>query len=284
MAAPSHWSILAQISAPSPLEAVKHAPLTVIIAAALLLLFFLVCFIVLAGRLRLLTALDRADRHFVNVFRASAHPLAILHNDEKLPPSPCCRLYAAGAGELAYQLLGLNHAGRDFLLHLRAAGKISPSQMKAVRAALQRDLHLTGREFAVSMGPLVGALRFLPWLAVLSPLLAWLETGGPATEAARQTLYMQSLAPVAIALLGTVFCQLLLHWVDQRASRLGHEAEAFSLELAHAFDRSYVDYHHPIDQLPSISSFGPPEGPNFSLPPGDLPPAPRAIVAEPPPP
>jgi hypothetical protein len=272
MLVPSLRTILAQIPSGPWLDTLRNAPVTVLVMTVLLAVFFLVSLILLTVKSSALSSCRKADSNLIASFRGSAHPLAMLQNGEQHDLSPLFSLYLAGARELSFHLLGTDTVDKDFLTRLRAAGKIVPAQLHAVREAIhhqvmEESLRLEGR-----VGGISAFLRTLPWLAALTPLGAWLETQTSSADvvdpASRQTLLL-SLAPVALALVGTVFCQLMVHLLGISVRRERLALAKFAIELSNVFDRHYVDYRQPMEQLPSISSFGPPDSPSLSLPPGD---------------
>ena len=282
----SFRSIFAQITSGPWLDTVRNAPVSVQAITAVLFIFFLVCFFLLIGKARELASDRRADASLLAAFRGSAHPLAMLQNGETFADSPLSPLYHTGARELSYHLLGTDQVDKDFLTRLRAAGKIVPSQMRAIREAIHREVLVASLPLEARIGGIGVLLRSVPWLAALAPLIALIETetsSATVSDAASRLTLLLSLVPVALALFGTVICQMITHLLSISVHRERQELSKFALELGNVFDRQYVDYRQPMDHLPSISSFGPPDSPSFSLPPGDPSPTGRSFTAPAPP-
>ena len=211
---------------------------------------------------------------FLRSYKDSAHPLAILQNGESHGESTLSRVYLAGSRELAFHLLGTAAVDKDFLTRLRGAGKIIPYQMHPVREALQREVIECTEVLVSKIGAYGGLVRMAAWLAALTPFIAALDSHLFATRsepAASPTAFLVSLAPVALALAATTVCLYMLQLLSISAEREKHALASFALDLSVAFDRNYVDFRQPMGQLPSISSFVPPDSPSFSLPPSDTP-------------
>jgi hypothetical protein len=264
----------AEIQAPSGLDALLHAPLPVMIAAGVVVLLFLICFLLILAKTLAVSKIRKMNAAFLRSYKDSAHPLAILQNGERHGESTLSRVYLVGSRELAFHLLGTDAIDKDFLTRLRGAGKIVPFQMQPVREALQREVIECSQVLVSKIDAYGGLVRLAAWLAALTPFIAALDSQLFASRnepAASPTAFLVSLAPVALALVAAAICLYMLQLLSITVGRQKQALASFALDLSVAFDRNYVDFRQPMGQLPSISSFGPPDSPSFSLPPSDSP-------------
>ncbi len=243
-------------------------PTTTVVFSLVLILLFFGCLAVLLKKAGKLRAAQAGNAGLRGELRSSAHPLAMLHNGVHYDKAPLAEIYLAGSREMAFQLIGTDQVDKDFLTRLRGAGRIWPSQMKPVSAAMEHAVLGAGWPLESKLGTVSATLRTIPWLACAAPFFAWIEAQSGASPLP-PLVFALSLIPVAVALLGTVVCQLLASTVALGVRHQSLTMKQFVLELKNLFDRAYVCHKHPLEKLPSIDGFGQPDGPTFNLPPSE---------------
>ncbi|MFZ4766753.1 MAG: hypothetical protein ACOYMN_17515 [Roseimicrobium sp.] len=208
---------------------------------------------------RLSTA-SRMDAVFDNMFRGSAHALALYQEGKGVEGSPCSTIYQNACRELAYQLLGTDDVDKSFALRLRGAGRITPAQYGGVQRAIRRSVADASRWFR---GGLAGgnAVTLLQ-LGGCGALLGILDHVGEGTL--NLDTAAASLWPAALALFFSAVSNAWRLRLVQRADDVAAKLDDFALELAAMFDRVYVDHRQPMETLPSLDGMGMVEGPSFN--------------------
>jgi hypothetical protein len=269
-----HFLAEASISAraTSMLDHLLDVPFSSLISCALLGFFFIICFFALGGKAMQLRDARLADDVFLDAFRSSPHPLALLQNEESYDLAPLDDIYQAGSRQMAFHMTGISDfSNSDFIIRLRAAGKISPSQMDTVHAAMEGAIIEARSLLEKKLGGLDALLGTLPWLACAAPLLVWMEHSYRFSAQMSDSFKIAAAVPVILSLVGTILCKLWLQLLWIKMTCLTENMRSFAIELALIFDKSYVNHSEPIDRLPSIDSFRGSEIPSFNLPPTDAP-------------
>lgn len=275
---------LAELKTPAwsgtALDWIFHVMLTSLLACAFIFFLFVFCFVALTSKSVSLRRARLADEDFLAAFHYSEHPLALLQNGESHDLAPLDLIYQAGSRQTVTQMTGItDFSNSDYVMRLRAAGKIMPSQMQSVRASMEDAVMESRAMLETKLGGLSAVLRTLPWLACLSPLLAWMEfvfTTHNTDAVMTSEIKIAAIAPVMLALAGTVFSQLWLQLLMLKLRARCTAMKSLVLELSNIFDHAYVNHADPMDKLPSIGSFSGADVPSFSLPPTDA--IPRAVT------
>lgn len=266
---------------PSPVpgleQGVRQMELIPMVTCGLLSLVMLGCIFRWLARGSRLRRARRADAEFNSLFRASTHLLEVYQESKMIKGSPRSAVYQNTCAALAYQMLGTDAVDKSFVMRLRSAGKISPSQNDAVQRVARRSVLDASRWF---QGKLGGAgVKSLPLLAALGALLNVLEHHGTGTLDVAAVC--ASLWPVALALLFFIIGSGWHRSVVRRAEELVATVGDFASELGAVFDRLYVDHRQPMESLPSLGGMGLIDGPAFNRAPADA--AARPATAAPPP-
>lgn len=220
-------------------------------ACAIILVMAVLCYArLLLTTLRLRHAAAE-DAEFFDAYEASAHSLALFQERRAFINSPSHALYETGCKELCLHLLGTDLVDNQFTARLSAAGRISPSQMDAVRRAMKQTLDRTLLQLPVNVGTL--SLASLPLFGFVGSSIIWMEDA----RLGKDFSLFPSLAPFTIGLL---LCWPVIAWQLALAFRVRHDAARirnFASDLSRLFDRAFVDHRSPMDTLPSLGHMGP---------------------------
>lgn len=207
---------------------------------------------------------EHADAEFFDGYQLSEQPLEMYLARRIQAKSPCYRTYENACRELCQHLTGSFTINTELITRLRSAGRISPSQMDAVRHTL---LHACESE-AVGLNANIGKLpmKILAIIGLAGTLLLFMEQSFMALP---PNLY-PALLPATTALLLTL---PLVLWrsvqasnIEKAASRLGQLAADWTRQV----ERRLVDHRKPLENLPSLETMSMQEGPTFSQSPAEM--------------
>lgn len=244
------------------LKAMNLAGLAV---CGVIVLWSFLCWARLAGVAVQLRRCRKADEAFLKAHREASHSLEVFQDGLVFEGSPKHAVYLSGSRELVFHLMGADSVDKNFSVRLRAAGRISPSQMDSVRRMQERTTTFAAREMTSGLG--AGAVAVIPYLGVLGALLSVMVDAGGGESGAQ--LVISALAPMALAVVCFIPLMLWHNGLVQRSVELAGRLGDFGVELATQFDRAFVDHRKPLDSLPSLGSMVPSDGPDFTLPPSD---------------
>jgi hypothetical protein len=160
---------------------------------------------------------------------------------------------------------------KNFPTRLRAAGRISPSQMSAVLRAMR----LASAECTLTLRTLLpGAFLCglpLPFLGLLGSVAVVLiiMARHPSHEMDLLHLLQAAAPPLVLSVIALLI--LLPLGRSLTAQLRDHETrvQLFPLSLANLFERVFVDHRQSLDELPSVAGLGAPHLPSLSVPPTD---------------
>ncbi|WP_009962412.1 hypothetical protein [Verrucomicrobium spinosum] len=243
----------------------KAMNLPALTACGVIILWAFVCWIRMLVTASQLRRCRKADDAFLKAHQDASHSLEVFQVGLTFEGAPRHAVYLTSAREMAFHLMGSDSVDKNFSIRLRAAGRISPSQMDSVRKVQERTADFTSRELGDGLGD--GSVDILPFLGLLAALLSVVvDVSGGVTG---PQLIVSAVTPMALAVV--VFIPLML-WHNamvQRVRDISGEVGDFAVELATQFDRAFVDHRKPLESLPSLGSMLPIEGPTFALPPSD---------------
>ncbi len=212
-----------------------------------------------------------ANRAFGELYYGSAHPLGPFQSGEHFDRSPCYHIYHTAAQELAFQLVGVDQPDKTFAARLQGAGRITASQMAAVRHCIERAVSEAALKLEERLGVVLIALSAAPFLGLLGTVWGILDTFARLAESPEPAT-LQALAPGICAALLTSLVGLLVaipsifgyNLLVGRIRAAVARLDNFASELGTSPDRHYVDHRSPADELPSLGSLGSPTLPAFS--------------------
>ncbi len=199
-------------------------------------------------KLRHLQVAKRQNAYFSTLFRRERAPLCLYKEKINFWDSPLFEVYEAGCTELCFQLLGATEVDETFQVRLESARKISPAQMRAVTAAMERAVGEAILKLESLMIILSTAVSGAPFLGLLGTV--WGVMDAFAGIAAAGNANLTAMAPgVAGALITTVTGLLVAipamfgyNFLVVSIRSLMVQCENFSAELASAMDHRYVNH------------------------------------------
>lgn len=190
---------------------------------------------------------DRED--FLAEFRGEReYPLGVYEGGIRYIDAPVFFVYEAGCRELCYQVLGTTDVDEYFRERLDKAKRISPAQMRAVEAAMERAVGEAALELESQMILLATAVSGAPFLGLLGTVWGVMDTFSDVARAGSANL--TAMAPGVSAALITTVTGLLVaipamfgyNFLLTTIRAMVVEMDNFSGELGSAFHHRYVDY------------------------------------------
>jgi len=174
--------------------------------------------------------------------------LRMFESDARFPGSPVFKVYRAGCHELTFHLLGSAEIDETFRARLEIADKITPAQMHAVSAAMERAVGETALKLESQMILLATAVSGAPFLGLLGTVWGVMDTFTGVAEAGSANL--AAMAPgVSGALITTVtaLCVAIpamfgYNFLVTSIRGMIVEMDNFAAELASEFEHKYVEH------------------------------------------
>src|SRR3954467_13279462 len=118
--------------------AFEHATVAGKLILLLLAVVSIFSWSIMLTKLRVIRFAQKQNARFLTAFRQDRQPLRLFEKNARFPGAPVFNVYRAGCEEMAFQLLGSPEVDDTFRARLEIADKISPAQMGAVNAAMER--------------------------------------------------------------------------------------------------------------------------------------------------
>src|SRR3989440_3869606 len=131
--------------------AFEHCTVAGKIVLALLAVVSVFSWSIMITKLRVIQFARKQTARFRAAFRKDRQPLRLFENSVRFPGAPLFDVYRAGCEEMTFQLLGSTEVDETFRARLEIADKISPAQMNAVRAAMERAVGETALKLESQM-------------------------------------------------------------------------------------------------------------------------------------
>lgn len=240
-------------------------------ACGLLVLLAFLSLIHTFTRRRRAKGFKETDNGFLTAFYDSAHVLAIFQDGLEFHGSPRWQVYRAGCRELAFHLIGSDRVEKNFATRLRAAGRISGSQMDTVRLAMNRAAGEIALDYEAVTTPTRGAADALRWAGLLFGIAVFAEAAlrSAGAQADPIQLILPALLPIAVSILLSLIVTVAAARVDRRTSADAARLHHFPAELSIMMERTFVDHGAHPAELPSVAGLGAPVPPAFDLPPSE---------------
>jgi biopolymer transport protein TolQ len=120
------------------LFAFEHSTIAGKVVLALLCIVSVFSWSIMITKLRVMQFARKQTARFRSAFRQDRQPLRLFENHAKFPGAPLFNVYRAGCEEMTFQLLGSAEVDETFRARLGIAERITPAQMHAVNAAMER--------------------------------------------------------------------------------------------------------------------------------------------------
>ncbi|MGZ5025408.1 MAG: MotA/TolQ/ExbB proton channel family protein [Chthoniobacterales bacterium] len=228
--------------------AFQHATIAGKVVLACLLVCSIFSWSVMITKLRVVRFAKQQTARFRAAFRQDRQPLRLFQSNARFPGSPLFNVYRAGCEEMTFHLLGSSEVDETFRARLEIADKISPAQMGAVTAAMERAVGETALGLESQMILLATAVSGAPFLGLLGTVWGVMDTFTDVAVAGSPNL--TTMAPgVSGALITTVMSLCVAipamfgyNFLVTSIRSLIVEMDNFAAELASEFEHKYVDH------------------------------------------
>ena len=203
---------------------------------------------VMITKLRVVQFAKKQTAQFRKAFRKDRQPLRLFESTAKFPGAPLFNVYRAGCEEMTFHLLGSTEVDETFRARIAGAEKITPAQMGAVNAAMERAVGETALGLESQMILLASAVSGAPFLGLLGTVWGVMDTFTDVAVAGSPNL--ATMAPgVSGALITTVMSLCVAipamfgyNFLVTSIRSLIVEMDNFAAELASEFEHKYVDH------------------------------------------
>ncbi|MEY2480344.1 MAG: hypothetical protein QOI04_1271 [Verrucomicrobiota bacterium] len=230
------------------LFAFEHATVAGKLVLSLLCIGSVFSWSIMITKLRVIQFARKQNARFIAAFRQDRQPLRLFEKNARLPGSPLFAVYRAGCQEMTFHMLGSAEVDETFRARLEIADKITPAQMGAVNAAMERAVGETALELESQMILLATAVSGSPFLGLLGTVWGVMDTFTDVAVAGAPSL--TAMAPgVSGALITTVtaLCVAIpamfgYNYLVTNIRAMIVEMDNFAAELASEFEHKYVDH------------------------------------------
>ena len=185
------------------LFAFDHSTIAGKIVLTLLAVVSIFSWSIMITKLRVIRFARRQNARFLAAFHKDRQPLRLFEKNARFPGAPVFNVYRAGCEEMTFHLLGSAEVDDTFRARLEIADKISPAQMGAVNAAMERAVGETALSLESQMILLATAVSGSPFLGLLGTVWGVMDAFTGVAEAGSPNLV--AMAPgVSGALITTV--------------------------------------------------------------------------------
>ncbi|MDQ6764883.1 MAG: MotA/TolQ/ExbB proton channel family protein [Verrucomicrobiota bacterium] len=230
------------------LFAFEHATVAGKLVLSVLLIGSIFSWSVMITKLRVVQFAKKQTEQFRKAFRKDRQPLRLFESNARFPGSPLFNVYRAGCDEITFHLLGSTEADETFRARLADARKISPAQMGAVNAAMERAVGESALGLESQMILLASAVSGAPFLGLLGTVWGVMDTFTDVAVAGSPNL--ATMAPgVSGALITTVMSLCVAipamfgyNFLVTSIRSLIVQMDNFAAELASEFEHKYVEH------------------------------------------
>lgn len=203
---------------------------------------------VMVTKLRTLRFARKQSERFSALFRRDRDPLRIYEADLHFEGSPLHRIYRAGCDELCFQMLGSTEVDETFRGRIETAPKITPAQMRAVTAAMERavgesalrlESHMNILSMAVSGAPFIGLLGTV-WGVM--DAFSGIAMAGNANLSAMAPGVSGALVTTVVGLLVAIPAMFGYNFLVTTVRTAIVESDNFAAELASAIEHRFVSH------------------------------------------
>ena len=235
--------------------AFEHATIAGKLVLFLLAVASIFSWSIMITKLRVIQFARKQNARFLAAFRQDRQPLRLLEKNARFPGSPVFNVYRAGCQELAFHLLGSAEVDETFRARLEIADKISPAQMGAVNATMERAVGETALELESQMILLATAVSGSPFLGLLGTVwgvmdaFAGVAMANSATLGAMAPGVSGALITTVIALCVAIPAMFGYNFLVTSIRAIIVEMDNFAAELASEFEHKYVDHNARVPEF-----------------------------------
>src|ERR1700682_5456075 len=230
------------------LFAFEHSTLAGKIVLALLCVVSVFSWSIMVRKLRVIQFARKQTSRFLAALRKDRQPLRLFESNARFPGAPLFNVYRAGCQEMSFHLLGSAEVDETFRARLGIADKITPAQMHAVSAAMERAVGETALGLESQMILLATAVSGSPFLGLLGTVWGVMDTFTDVAVAGSPNL--ATMAPgVSGALITTVtaLCVAIpamfgYNFLVTSIRGMIVEMDNFAAELGSDLDHKYVEH------------------------------------------
>ena len=203
---------------------------------------------VMVTKMRYLHFAKRQSERFAALFHRDRTPLRIYEQGVHFEGSPLYAIYAAGAAELCFQMLGSTEVDETFRARLESADKISPAQMRAVQAAMERAVGESALKLESQMIILSTAVSGGPFLGLLGTVwgvmdaFSGIATAGSANLAAMAPGVSGALITTVTGLLVAIPAMFGYNFLVTSVRSMIVQADNYAAELSSEIEHRYVEH------------------------------------------
>ncbi len=203
---------------------------------------------VMVTKIRVIQFARRQTEAFLDQFRADRLPLRIYEGGTIYDGAPIFEVYYAGCQEMTFHLLGSTEVDETFHSRLEIADKVTPAQLRAVTAVMERAVGEEGLRLESQLILLSTAVAGAPFLGLLGTVWGVMDTFTGVAMAGKPNL--AAMAPgVSGALITTVTALLVAipamfgyNFILTSIRSLIVQMDNFAAELESEFEHKYVSH------------------------------------------
>ena len=203
---------------------------------------------IMITKLRVIRFARRQNARFLAAFHKDRQPLRLFEKNARFPGAPVFNVYRAGCEEMTFHLLGSAEVDDTFRARLEIADKISPAQMGAVNAAMERAVGETALSLESQMILLATAVSGSPFLGLLGTVWGVMDAFTGVAEAGSPNLVAMApgvsgaLITTVVALCVAIPAMFGYNFLVTSIRGIIVEMDNFAAELASEFEHKYVDH------------------------------------------
>ncbi|MFZ4597360.1 MAG: MotA/TolQ/ExbB proton channel family protein [Terrimicrobiaceae bacterium] len=205
---------------------------------------------VMVTKLRYFNFAKRQTQRFSALFHRDRMPLRIYEQGLRFDGSPFFAIYEAGTTELCFQMLGSTEVDETFRARLDDAEKISPAQMRAVQAAMERAVGESALKLESQMIILSTAVSGGPFLGLLGTVwgvmdaFSGIAAAGTANLAAMAPGVSGALITTVVGLLVAIPAMFGYNFLVTSIRSIVVQSDNFAAELSSEIEHRYVEHGH----------------------------------------
>lgn len=203
---------------------------------------------VMVTKFRYLKFCQRQNARFLDLFHQDRLPLRIFEAGVEFEGSNIYEIYESGSDELCFQMLGSTEVDETFAARVKVADKITPAQMRAIQAAMERAVGESALKLESQMIVLSTAVSGAPFLGLLGTVWGVMDafTGiamaGNANLAAMAPGISGSLITTIIGLLVAIPAMFGYNFLVTTVRSMLVQADNFAAEFASEIEHRFVEF------------------------------------------